>query len=313
MKKCLFCTADIQEGVKVCPFCGKEQPVVKPQLGKRIKKIVLIVVLGLVGVCLFFVILGLVIQSTPSGKATSTARAIEIAKTEAMFTKTPSKTPKQTRTLVPSKTPIPSKTPVPSKTPTISPTPTVDPNLQVLMGVAGLSQEEAGAALELIRSAGFERVYDLNFEVETSKFKAYSADLGYTTLFRIAIAEGIITIIDDAKRTYYDASTGVIDSIKNFTLDSVERSTFQFLAQQIVLQVLKAPSTAEFPSGVFNADQWHLGRNHDLVSVQSWVDSQNSFGAMIRSKFTAQFSFSTQELQYLKFDGKVLFGKYQEP
>lgn len=301
MKKCPFCTAEIRNDEKKCSFCGKEQPVTKLPLGKRIKRIILFIVLGVVGLVLSCLAFGMYLESTPSGKATSTARAIAQAETEALFTKTPSKTPES------SKTPKPTNTIVPS------PSPTPDPSIQALIETVGLSEEKANAALEVITSAGFKRIYELNFETETSKFKAYSADLGYTTLFRIAFAEGKIVIIDDAHNTYFDAATGVIDPITNYTLGAIERSTFMYLAQEAVKQVLKAPSTAQFPDPIFSDGQWHVGRNHDLVTIQSWVDAQNSFGAMIRSDFIVQFDYSTQNILYINLDGRVMYGKLQKP
>lgn len=54
-------------------------------------------------------------------------------------------------------------------------------------------------------------------------------------------------------------------------------------AQLFVKDKLKSPSTAEFP---FSPDDvWSLGENR--YKVISYVDSQNSFGATIRTKYIA--------------------------
>lgn len=56
------------------------------------------------------------------------------------------------------------------------------------------------------------------------------------------------------------------------------------ISQQFVKDRLKAPSTAEFP--------WYSSESvtplgEERYRVQSYVDSQNSFGAMIRTKYVA--------------------------
>jgi hypothetical protein len=94
---------------------------------------------------------------------------------------------------------------------------------------------------------------------------------------------------------------------------SSDAGTFVSLAETAIKAALKAPSTAKFPGVVFELDQWRFAKRGDVVTVQSWVDAQNSFGAMIRSEFTAQFSYSTQEPLYLNIDGEELYGSYQKP
>jgi len=53
-------------------------------------------------------------------------------------------------------------------------------------------------------------------------------------------------------------------------------------AQQFILQALKAPSTAKFPALPYSATTDSNG----LYRVISYVDSQNSFGAMIRDDWS---------------------------
>lgn len=55
-------------------------------------------------------------------------------------------------------------------------------------------------------------------------------------------------------------------------------------ALDAVKQSLKAPSTAKFPFSYYDATFNSLG--NDMYEVKSWVDAQNSYGAMLRSNFT---------------------------
>lgn len=64
-----------------------------------------------------------------------------------------------------------------------------------------------------------------------------------------------------------------------------------WITKQFVLDQLKSPSTAKWPSSIEYAD--HItALGDDRFRINSWVDSQNGFGAQIRTKFTATVKFS---------------------
>lgn len=73
------------------------------------------------------------------------------------------------------------------------------------------------------------------------------------------------------------------------------------MAQKFVKDRLKSPSTADFGS-VFDDYQSPenvvtvLGRGK--CRVRAWVDSQNSFGATIRTHFTCELEFRDDEMWY---------------
>ena len=95
-------------------------------VGKR--KVVALIGSVLMGICCACLMLGIAISSTPSGRATSTARAEMALTEEARPTDTPlpSKTPKPTNTIRPTNTNRPAATPVSSPT---APKPTAMPTL----------------------------------------------------------------------------------------------------------------------------------------------------------------------------------------
>jgi len=55
--------------------------------------------------------------------------------------------------------------------------------------------------------------------------------------------------------------------------------------KEFVKRNLKSPSTAKFPGVLLERDHWKIQRNGNNYTVRAWVDSQNGFGAMIRSHF----------------------------
>lgn len=64
------------------------------------------------------------------------------------------------------------------------------------------------------------------------------------------------------------------------------------MAQKFVEKVLKAPSTAIFPRGTKDSTIENIGIC--TYKVRSFVDAENSFGAKIRSHYTALIKYEGQ-------------------
>ncbi|MEX0909916.1 MAG: hypothetical protein WDZ75_01345 [Candidatus Paceibacterota bacterium] len=94
----------------------------------------------------------------------------------------------------------------------------------------------------------------------------------------------------------------------------VTDSQAHIMAQNYVEQVLKSPSTADFPS--FDYRYFDLG--DDKHKVVSYVDAQNSFGAEVRSDYSVILSHNGGDwadinnwtLHEIILDGEVV---YSEP
>lgn len=65
-----------------------------------------------------------------------------------------------------------------------------------------------------------------------------------------------------------------------------DKVTIYTMAQQLVERQLRAPRTAKFPWSSDAYEVSNLGDNRYRVS--SWVDSENAFGAMIRTYFVIE-------------------------
>jgi hypothetical protein len=181
------------------------------------------------------------------------------------------------------------------------------------MSATGLTEEEAERAFEVIKSVGFTWVRSMELYRQTDNVTAYTADLGYTSSFLVMFAEREVYVIsdDDSSPVYYDKlNGGVLDQITNYTLGIDEQATFMYLSEEMVKQVLLSPSSAKFP-GAFSG-VWAVGRDKDVVTVKAYVDSSNAFGVMVRNTYTAQFSYSSQELLCLIVDGKLVYGTVQK-
>src|SRR5262245_33786226 len=79
------------------------------------------------------------------------------------------------------------------------------------------------------------------------------------------------------------------------------------MAETIILKYLKAPSTADFAS---MSDAQITGFADSGFRVDAYVDSQNSFGAMIRSPFTTIFQYRSDsdeaDIYAVVLDGETL-------
>ena len=133
-------------------------------------------------------------------------------------------------------------------------------------------------------------------------------------LLRVTLDDEIIYSVDCGGYKLYDGEKILMD--KNGILDRKidNESAYYSIAKEIVESALKSPSTADFPS-IFS-DDIKMARNKDIVAVQSYVDAQNSFGAMIRSEWIVQFkvidiSSYSYQLIYANIDGNI-YGEFLE-
>ena len=100
------------------------------------------------------------------------------------------------------------------------------------------------------------------------------------------------------------------DVAKQEVPSAPSESQAKIMAQGMVKQLLKSPSTADFPS--FDYTTTNVGNQYTVVS---YVDSQNGFGAMIRSTWRVVMSHNGSEwnnpgswtLNELWIDGEQIF------
>lgn len=106
-----------------------------------------------------------------------------------------------------------------------------------------------------------------------------------------------------------------LEKLRN-TISTTEGITIKDYCEDIINSILKAPSTAEYPGSFLNPfENWNMKKVNNLVTVQSYVDAQNSFGAKIRSEFIIQIQMTDDgsgTATYVQFDGEVLKGTYKK-
>ncbi len=84
--------------------------------------------------------------------------------------------------------------------------------------------------------------------------------------------------------------------------------------KEIVNQILKSPGSAVYPGSWYNPlNDWGMKKVNNLVTVSSYVDAENSFGAKPRTYFVMQFRMNDDgsgSLSYFKFGDQVVTGSY---
>lgn len=77
---------------------------------------------------------------------------------------------------------------------------------------------------------------------------------------------------------------------------SLDDGTFIVRCQDAVRAQLKAPSTAKFPGVLEKADAVTSYENGNK-DWSGWVDSQNSFGALLRTEFLCEYDLDSQKIE----------------
>lgn len=72
------------------------------------------------------------------------------------------------------------------------------------------------------------------------------------------------------------------------------------VSQNFCSNRLNAPSTADFPMDTSYSKIQYLGDS--VFVINSYVDSQNSFGAMLRANYDCRLKFVVEEWQLLNFE-----------
>lgn len=85
---------------------------------------------------------------------------------------------------------------------------------------------------------------------------------------------------------YNDGS--VVGDVNDILVSSMQYVTLCNSAQSDVSNYLKSPSTAVYPDVL--GDDWTVVRDSDYFYVKSYVDSQNGFGATLRTNFICRYT-----------------------
>ena len=188
---------------------------------------------------------------------------------------------KPSATATPTPTVAPTATPVP--TPTATPEPTESPD-QADADLVGYPLEQYLDMKQKMLDCGFD-------ETTIRLVKSLGSNEAFCNWGR-----SVVTIRFDADykvcriysgNTDIYADGAVVGDVNDILVSSLQYATLCNAAKSDVPNYLKSPSTADFPNVL--GDDWIVVRDSDYFYVKSYVDSQNSFGAMLRTNFICRY------------------------
>lgn len=151
----------------------------------------------------------------------------------------------------------------------------------------------------IVRSCGFD---DYNLEYSGEENGIYYFIIrpeNSNTPGGLNIQNQQVISVDYANHILYENGQ-VVHTLSDYIITSDEKNDLVFDTQTYINNVLKSPSTAKYPW----YDEWYVGKDGDsgIITVQGYVDAQNSFGATTRSQF--QVKYQNNQVISLIFDGE---------
>ena len=184
-----------------------------------------------------------------------------------------------------------------------SSTPSTDTSkINILMNYS-LSEEEAKTVINTINDCGYSKYYP-DFKLEKSGNNEEIPDsIGFTIksgqqiIGFIDIKDNKVANIQYSDKILYE-NGGVQHTLNEYLISTDEKGDLIYKTEEIIKSILKSPSTADFP---WDYDEWKVGKDNGSTIIQGYVDSQNGFGAIIRSTF--QVTYTNNIVTSLIFDG----------
>lgn len=176
-----------------------------------------------------------------------------------------------------------------------------------ILDATGTTEDEAINICSVLSDCGIKKISsiesdeslnNMNEDGETG-YRISSGDINNIILY--LKADRSINMVRYADNDLY--SDGSIKStLSDYTFTLEEMSQLELSAEKAVKSILKAPSTAKFP----NMNEWGFAKKDGKIYIQSYVDSQNSFGAMLRSNFQITLNANDYTTTSFIFDGEEL-------
>ena len=179
----------------------------------------------------------------------------------------------------------------------------IDKNIKKLIEATGYDESACENIYNQLKECGYISIGKLTLVNEITTTKSFKVTGEYYGSGMIIVEETGLYYFSWGSDTLYDAENpDVIKDISDYAILYNDRSSYFLPTENAIKNLLKSPSTADFPDW---HDGWGLSVENGIVTVSSYVDAQNSFGAVLRSNFIAQYRMSDGQGIYLEFDGEV--------
>lgn len=166
---------------------------------------------------------------------------------------------------------------------------TRDKQLLMIMDSIGVTEEQSKDINKILNEVGvtsFESItHDEVLDTDVGEnSKGYRVKTSFSDNVILYIIDSKVNTIRWTDKDFYKDGN-ILLHIKDYTTTGDERYNYMIKVRDTVKMLLKSPSTAKFPY----IDEWRIGKDAGNVTIQGYVDSQNSFGATVRSNFQAKY------------------------
>lgn len=161
-----------------------------------------------------------------------------------------------------------------------------------IKNVINVNDEEAKNIEDIFKSVGIEKIESIKADESLNENEGVGSK-GYRVKASISESDNIILYIGNdnkvisirwADKDFYKNGQ-VLLNFNDYVITWDEKNECNIDAQKRVKALLKAPSTAKFPS----ISEWKFGKENGIIIAQAYVDSENSYGAKIRSEFQIKY------------------------
>ncbi len=174
----------------------------------------------------------------------------------------------------------------------------------LLVDQYNLSEEEVKNVINTINQCGYSDYFSNYFLSKGSDNNEIPGSQGFEInkndkiIGFVDIKDNKVCLIQYSDKILYK-DDAIQHTLSEYIITEDEKVSLINKTQEIIKAILKSPSTAKFP---WNNDEWATGKQDGKTIVQGYVDSQNSFGATIRSEF--QVTYTNDTVTSLILDGE---------
>lgn len=159
-----------------------------------------------------------------------------------------------------------------------------------------IDSQKSYSIQNILTSVGIESLksisYDSNLVLPGKDVKGYKAvDKKGNHISIYLNNNNLVERIGFMGSSLYENGT-IIQNLKDCTFSGNEQSTLRQIAEKITKERLKAPSTAKFPG----ISEYQFSKDKGIATVAGYVDAQNSYGAMLRTRFTMIYDVKNDKL-----------------
>lgn len=168
-----------------------------------------------------------------------------------------------------------------------------------------VNNEEAQAIEDILKAVGISEIDDIKADESLNEIEGIGSK-GYRIKASFSKNNNIILYVDSnnkvicirwADKDFYRDGKALLN-FNDYIITWDEQNEYNIDAQKRIKSLLKAPSTAKFPS----INNWKFGKDNGIVIVQAYVDSENSYGAKLRNEFQIKYD-SNKNVVSLIIDG----------